>query len=149
MIERNTRMAMKLSLAGMIAVFSMLPLWSPPARAQDADICTDRIKGGNKVEACTRAFNAGGTPANRAEYLAHRGNSYLADRAFDKAMADYEAGVKLDARCARCYAGRAGYYLLAVKQYDLAIRDANKALELLPGLAIAITIRDSAMRQRR
>lgn len=138
---------MKLCFAGMIAVFVVL--LAPSVRAQDADICTDRIKGGDKKEACTRAFNAGGTTANRAEYLAHRGNSYLADRAFDRAMADYEAGVKLDNRCARCYAGRASYYLLAAKQYDLAIRDANKALELLPGLAIAITIRDAAMRQRR
>jgi len=108
----------------------LLFLTCAPAWADDMKICMGEEKG-DRVPTCTRLVNAATTPAERSLLLAHRGVALLPDDHV-RALADFNEGIKINAKCADCYAGRGAYYLLVTKQVDLARRDIAQALMLDP-----------------
>jgi lipoprotein NlpI len=79
------------------------------------------------------------TPEERSVLLAHRGVALLLlPDQHARALADFNEGIKINAKCADCYGGRGAYYLLVTKQVDLARRDIAQALMLQPDNGFAL-----------
>ena len=100
-------------------------------------VCMGEEKG-DRIATCTRLVDATTLPTNRSVLLAHRGVALLNSGQPSRALADFDEGIKIDAKCADCYAGRGAYYLLVTKQIALARRDIEQALKLQPDNGFAL-----------
>lgn len=100
----------------MASLVFMLLLTCAPAGADDLKICMGQEKG-DRIATCTRLVDAATTPEARSVMLAHRGVAIMPNQPA-RALADFNEGIKINAKCADCYAGRGAYYLLALKQIE-------------------------------
>ena len=105
--------------------------------ASDADWSDCKRQDGDRariIAACARiAGDKRSPPRERAIALNNRGNAYQTNKDFGRAIADYDAALRLDPNLAHTYLNRA----LALKgegEYARALADANKALELSPAI---------------
>jgi tetratricopeptide (TPR) repeat protein len=83
-----------------------------------------------RIAACTRLLRqVGDNDAQRAAILVGRGNAYFASGAFDQALQDYNAAIRMDDRVALYYFNKGavlsklGRYRAAIKAYSLSIRE--------------------------
>jgi Flp pilus assembly protein TadD len=81
-------------------------------------------------------------PSSAQDYV-ERGNTYLEQGMYDKAIADYNAAIKLAPNDAWAYNGR-GLAYYHKEMYDKAIADYNAALKIDPGYADAYNNRGLA-----
>ena len=90
------------------------------------------------IAACARIVgDKRSAPRERAIALNNRGNAYQTNKDFGRAIADYDAALRLDPKLAHTYLNRA----LALKgdgEYARALADANKSLELEPADPVAL-----------
>jgi tetratricopeptide (TPR) repeat protein len=107
----------------------------PVLAASDVDWSACKREDGDRgkiIAACARiAGDKRTSPHDRAVALNNRGNAYQTNKDYARAVADYDAALRLDASLAHTYLNRA----LAFKgegEYERALADANKALELAP-----------------
>ena len=103
--------------------------------ASDADWSDCKREDGDRariIAACARiAGDKRSPPRERAIALNNRGNAYQTNKDFARAIADYDAALRLDPSLAHTYLNRA----LALKEegeYARALADVTKALELQP-----------------
>jgi Flp pilus assembly protein TadD len=108
------------------------------ALADDLKICMGEEKG-DRIATCTRLVDAATTPLGRSNLLAHRGIAIMPTQPA-RALADFNEGIRINSKCADCYAGRGAYYLLAAKEVELARRDIRQALMLQPDNGFALHI---------
>ncbi len=109
--------------------------------ASDADWSECKREDGDRakiIAACARiAGDKHSPPRERAIALNNRGNAYQTNEDFGRAIADYDAALRLDPNLAHTYLNRA----LALKgegEYARALADANKSLELAPADPVAL-----------
>jgi tetratricopeptide (TPR) repeat protein len=124
------------------------------AAAGDADQCTRQNDPDARVAACTRILQGGSeTAPHRAAAFNNRGRAYQAKDDLDRAIADFNETIRLDAKYALAY-----YAQYAVARYargvryqikgdgDRAIADFDEAIRLDPKNARAFNIRGYAYR---
>jgi tetratricopeptide (TPR) repeat protein len=130
-------------MRGYLRMFCVLAsvLGSGPLLALSEDWSVCKLEDGDRgkiIAACGRiAGDKRSAPRERAIALNNRGNAYQMNKDYARAIADYDAALRLDASLARTYLNRA----LAHKnegEYDRALADANKSMELAPGDAVAL-----------
>ncbi len=115
--------------------------WSD-CKSEDAG-ARDRI-----ILACGRiASNKKTPPKDRAVALNNRGNAYQGKSEFSRAIADYNAALRLDPTIALVYVNRAFAYK-DTGDYDRAIADADRSIELNPNNAVAFRARGDIYKAR-
>lgn len=114
----------------------------------NAAVCNDG-EGLIRIRACTRIIKTGrlyGKPINREDLaIVHniRGNAFSNDMNYDKAIADYDAAVRLDPGYANAYYNRGIAYASSGRPVQ-AIADYDAVLRLKPGFAPAYFGRGNA-----
>lgn len=109
---------------------------SAPAHADERFDC-EKLKGDASIRACSAVIEAGTyDAADLATAYLNRGLEYFALRAYDQAIADYTAAIRLDAKKADVYNNRGNAYHVK-RDYAKAIRDFNRAIALNPAHALA------------
>lgn len=97
-----------------------------------------------RISVCSQALDSGAlSRQERADALTMRGAAYMLTAAFDKALADYDAVVRLAPVSALAHNNRGGAYF-AKAQSDLAVKDFDRALALEPNYAGALGNRGAA-----
>lgn len=85
-----------------------------------------------RIEACNRMLADAGIPANvRAAVHIKRGEAYIMKRDYERALPEYEQGIKLNPGNWEGYNGR-GVLFGKMGQYDRAFKDYDKATQLNP-----------------
>ena len=124
------------------------------ALAVEASLCAgeDNTSIEQQVAACTRLIKLGANTkasavpkakSNLAWAYVRRGGAYTDGRDYARAIADFDAAIKLDETSAEAYSGRglANYYQGA---FDQAIQDENQAVALSPKAAGPYRVRGYA-----
>jgi tetratricopeptide (TPR) repeat protein len=120
--------------------------WSP-ARADDRQAC-EKARAAVAIAACTRLIDAGGGSAkDLALYHRSRGIRHRANNDYDRAIADFDAAIKLDPTLATAY-GQRGWTFYQKRDFDRAIADADEALRLDPKLDQPNVTRGNAVRSK-
>jgi Tfp pilus assembly protein PilF len=135
----NTNIRMSpgdIAMRRILASLVLMLLTCASGLADDLKICMGEEKG-DRIATCTRLVDAATTPADRSVLLAHRGVAIMPTQPA-RALADFNEGIKINPKCADCYAGRGAYYLLALKEIELARRDIRQALVLQPDNGFAL-----------
>jgi tetratricopeptide (TPR) repeat protein len=121
------------ALSLIVIMLGMLGLFAPldPVQAQtpdpDKQACGASQRGEAQIAACTRIIERrGATPRDRAVALNFRGNGYRFLGDLDRAIADYDQSIRLDARYAGPRNGRA-YAKMQKAKFKYAT-DAERAL---------------------
>lgn len=112
-------------------LFLAAVLLADPASAGDADTCRN-ASGDEAIDACTRAITSGEYGGNYiATLLLKRGLKYHAKGDNDRAMADYDAAIRLDPQNADAFYNR-GVEYRNKGDYDRAIADFDEVIRLDP-----------------
>lgn len=123
--------------------------WIPaPAGAQTLidRSCTGKsdIPAGQQILGCSDAIKSGAFAGkDLAAAFGNRGSAYLDKGELDRAIADYDQAITIDATSAVSFYGRAAAYF-AKKQNDNAIDDLTRSLALDPNFAVAYNGRGNA-----
>ncbi len=81
------------------------PAFVAPARADDSKVCVDG-NGAAKIAACTRAIQSGRWRGRDLAWaFIDRGNGYEGGGDPDRAIADYQAAIRLETNDANAYIG--------------------------------------------
>lgn len=135
----------KISAAAVIVLLSALSYaaWHSARPAPDPEQCNasdpdTRIEGCNALIALSEK-----SPDLQAAAYLKRGVAYRLKGQFDKAIADYNAALRINPHYAEAYNNR-GDAQDALGQYDKAIADADMALKIKPDLAAAYDTRGQA-----
>jgi tetratricopeptide (TPR) repeat protein len=106
-------------------------IW-PEKLLADSRVCHDDAVGaGPIIEACTRMIESGLLDERQLVAAYSRRGFYYAATQTDRALADYDAALKIQPDSAAVLTDRAWIYL-EHDRVDAAMADANKAIELLP-----------------
>jgi tetratricopeptide (TPR) repeat protein len=99
----------------------------------DAKDCASYTADPNlRIEACNRILADASVPANvRAAVHIKQGEAYIMKRDYERALPEYEQGIRLNPGNWEGYNGR-GVLLYKMGQYDRAFKDYDKATELNP-----------------
>jgi len=98
----------------------------------DGQDCLHQRDNDLRIEACTRILDEANEPANvRAAALVGRGEAFTYKRDYQKALADYEQGIKLDPKNWEGFNGR-GVVLAQTGHSERAIADYMTASKLNP-----------------
>jgi tetratricopeptide (TPR) repeat protein len=134
-----------------ICLFAFIVCGNAARAASDADWSACKREDGDRagiIAACARiAGDKRSSPRERAIALNNRGNAYQGNKEPGRAIADYDAALRLDPNLAHTYLNRA----LAYKEqgeYARALADANKALELQPGDPVSLRGRGDILMAR-
>jgi tetratricopeptide (TPR) repeat protein len=121
----------------------MLALAAGAARAENLDYCYMGLgahEAGHYelgIDYYTRCIDGGGLAVpNLAAAYFNRGNAYYDMSAFDRAIGDYDAGIRLDLHAADIYTNR-GLAYINKGNYRQAIWDFDEAIRVDPGFALA------------
>ena len=79
-----------------------------------------------------------------AQYHLKRGNDYAAQEKWQRAIAEYDEALVMNARNATAYNAR-GLAWLALKDHGLALRDFKQAIKLAPDFAAAYAWRGQTL----
>jgi len=97
-----------------------------------------------KLESCTALIESGGqTSQTRVAAFNSRGNVHLSQRAYDRAIDDYNEAIGLDPKYAIGFNNR-GLAYQRKGQIDRAIEDYDEAIRLNPAYALAFANRATA-----
>ena len=125
-------------LVGFCAFLAIGIVAAVPAGAQTSqqlNWCSggrDSPSADQKIAACTAVIQSGHySGKSLALVFNNRANGYLRKEDFDRAMADYDQALKLDANYALAYNNRGEVYFLR-KNYDRAIADFDQAIRIDP-----------------
>ena len=130
-MRQNKRRARLAFVLGAMTTFC-----SPPAFADDSDDCADG-KGDAAIAACTRAIASGHWKGgDQAINFYNRGLDYYAKGDYVRAIADFEAAIRVDPKMFDAYDERGNVYY-AKRDYDRAIADYSVAIRLNPSNARA------------
>lgn len=127
---------------------------SPAGSTDDWANCAQSADDDRSIRACTNIITAGReSRENLVTAYMWRGNAYKLKGMFgdfigdygnpDRAIADYDAAIKLNPQLAEAYRER-GFAYDEKRDYDRAIADETKAIELNPALVDAYRWRASA-----
>ena len=101
------------------------------------------------IAACSEVIEAGpNSGVDLSVAFFNRGNAHLRERAFDRAIADYDQTIKLNPKHAMAYFYR-GNANSVIGRFDRAIADYDKAIELNPEFPAAYAMRGKAYRGKR
>lgn len=115
---------------------AMTTLCSPSGFADDGDDCAE-AKGDAAIAACTRAIASGRWKGrDQGINFYNRGLDYYAEGDYVRAIADFEAAIKLDPKMFDAYDDRGNVYYVK-RDYDRAIADYSVAIKLNPSDARA------------
>ena len=120
-------------LAIVIAALGLLAQPAPAATLRDLADCGVFEHVDATIAACTRVLEEEATPdAERGVALYNRGTAYEAKGAYDAALADYTAVLKIK-QIGLVYANR-GLVYQRLRDYQRSIADLDEALRLSPDL---------------
>jgi lipoprotein NlpI len=109
--------------------FAVLCASSGPAASASREANWRRCADGN-LGACAAIIRSRGeTDAGRAAAHYNRGNAYLRQRRYDRAIADYDAAIRLQPGLAEAFNNRCLAYL-KLNRFDLATRDFDQTIRL-------------------
>lgn len=86
------------------------------------------------IDACTKLANSGASARERAGALVNRALAFKRQKAFDRALADYDAAIRIDPGLATALQNR-GALFLEKGDFDRAISDFTETIRLRPGVA--------------
>lgn len=109
------------------AAFALVAL-SGQASNRDWDDC-DSKDNARIIRGCTNVLRAKETPRNRSIAFSQRGRAYYHLERHDEALADYNQAIALSPD-ASDYHDRALVYGVGKKQYDLALKDIDRAIAM-------------------
>lgn len=103
------------------------------------------------IEGCTAVIDSGRASARvLAEALVNRGDAYrLRRNDIDRALADYNAAIRVAPDFARAFASRGFVHLFARPQLDRAVVDFSEAIRIDPGSALVLYYRGVAWSGKR
>lgn len=131
---------MRVRVYAALMAATMAPVLAARAQqSEDQSLCTANtgISREQRLESCTAVIKAGlGTPQNLAIALNSRGNVYLNLKDYDRAIADYDQAIELNAKYAVAFSNRGAAYR-SKGRYDRAIQDYDRAIEIIPNYAVA------------
>ncbi len=112
-----------------------------PAGADVVRDCGSGIRADRRIAACTEIIGKGGTGAMGlpAAYT-NRGRGYLDKLDYERALAEFDAAIRIDPKFSLAYASRSRAYG-ENHDYERGIADADEAIRLDPGSARAYNIR--------
>jgi tetratricopeptide (TPR) repeat protein len=113
------------------ALLLVLQVTSSPSFADDKDTCVNAA-GDERIAACSRVIAAG--RGNLAWAYHYRGFAYQTKGDHDRAIADYDAAIRLDPKNALPYFNR-GFAYQTKGDNDRAIADYDAAIRLDPKYA--------------
>src|SRR5690242_19011626 len=135
---------------GMIAAGFLLVSAAHAQQPKDWQLCQDRAHTslGNHIRSCTDIINADRISSrNRAIAYNNRGNALREKGALDRAMADFDAAIRLEPRLADAYVNR-GITWYRRGDFDRAIADYDEAIRLDPADAYPFNNRCLALRAK-
>jgi tetratricopeptide (TPR) repeat protein len=120
------------SIGGAVAAvlaFFLLGAGQASAQRVYVDACINESNPKFEIQACTRVIEFFGAETAQISWaFYHRGNAYVAQQDYDRAILDYDAAIKLKPDHAHAYADRGlayfgkGAFARAIEDYDQAIR---------------------------
>jgi tetratricopeptide (TPR) repeat protein len=125
------------------AVVALLAFGSAIGSALGDEIC-DKGKGDDSIAACSRLIEQ--NPKFAAAYN-NRGLAYQNKRDYDRAIADYNEAIRLDAQNTVAYNNRGNTHL-DKGENDRAIADYDEAIRFNPKYAIAYNGRGNAYKEK-
>ncbi len=133
------------ALATFLGIAAFVAFIGPAAASDQRDVCAT-TQGDEKVDACSRAIDAGIWQGRElAPLYLNRGQAYLDRWDFNLALSDFNQAIRLDPNLAAAYDGRGLFY----KFYpDRAIADYDEAIRLDPNSAKAYIDRSAAYRAK-
>jgi tetratricopeptide (TPR) repeat protein len=131
-----------------VAAFVITCLFHAPAaaqatRLQNIELCNgaDRTSSEPRIKGCTALILSDSEPPRiRSVAYNNRGNAYIADGAYDRAIADFDKAIEIAPNYAKAFNNRAVAHDKK-GQHDLAMRDLEEALKIDAGYAAAFTNR--------
>jgi tetratricopeptide (TPR) repeat protein len=137
-ISRARRRASIVSVGLAALTVAAVPAFVAAARADDSKVCVDG-NGAAKIAACTRAIQSGRWRGRDLAWaFIDRGNGYEGSGDPDRALADYQAAIRLDPKDANAYIGLGNAYR-DKHDAERAIAGYDQAIRLAPKNAIALT----------
>src|SRR5947208_3638609 len=134
-----------LCLALVLPLALVVGALSPAEAADDRQDC-EKAKREEAIAACTRLIGAQhAKPQDLLFAHMNRGIKYRLGADHDRAIADFDAAIKLDPKHAPAY-GQRGWAYQYKRDYDRAFTDANEAMRLDPKLELAYLARGNAVR---
>lgn len=109
------------------------------SRLKNIELCNgaDRTSSEPRIRGCTALILSDGEPARiRSVAYNNRGNAYVADGAYDRAIEDFGHAIGMVPNYAKAFNNRAVAYGKK-GQHGLALRDLDEALRIDPGYATA------------
>jgi tetratricopeptide (TPR) repeat protein len=120
-----------------LATAAILFSLSLPVQAGDKEDCVVEGNEERAVAACTALIDGGASGADLAQALFVRANALGILEKLDEAEADIRKAVELEPGNAQYHFGLGNFYLLAKSEYEQAIAEYDKAIELKPDFALA------------
>jgi len=120
------------SLVAAIALAISACATSAFADPSDSEACLRPSTPDAQIAACTRLIEAGAAnPSDLAAFYFHRAIARRFQKQYDAAIADFDAGLKLDPKAALGYIGR-GTTRALMRQLGDAVKDFDTGLQLDP-----------------
>lgn len=119
------------------------PAEAQSSRLKNIELCNsvDRTSSEPRIRGCTALILADGeTPRILSVAYNNRGNAYVAEGEYDRAIQDYDQAIKVNPNYAKAFNNR-GVAYARKGQHDLAVRDFNEAVKLDPDYAVAFANR--------
>jgi tetratricopeptide (TPR) repeat protein len=136
------------AVAVALLIVGVAPAVGAKSRPANPARTCNSASGDGAIAACTRAIESGKFKGhNLATLHVNRGVELSNKGELDRAIADYDKAIALDAKYALAYNGRGNAYR-ARGDNDRAIADYGKAIELNPELAVAFSNRGDAYRNK-
>jgi lipoprotein NlpI len=135
LLARGMVVVLSWPAVGMAALFfSVAPVWTFAARADDADTCV-KGSGDEKIAACTGVIKSGKWSGRGLAWAyINRGWAYNVKEDYAHAIADETEAIRLNPEDANAYIYR-GWAYDDTDQFDRAIADETKAIQLKPTAA--------------
>ena len=129
------------------ACAALLLLGAGSAHAGAADDCNQGRDPDRQLRGCSAYIRLGkGAPENLATAHLNRANVYAQRAKYDRALADYDAALALDAQNPLIPYNRGNAYFDS-RQYERAVADFSRAVRLDAGFALAYFNRGLAQEQ--
>ena len=131
------------------AALTVIPLGATAQTGTDADLCRNITNNPDlAIKHCTRALETGKlSPRERAQVLVSRGVEWANKRDYDRAIADYDAALKIDPKFSEALHNRGSAWAhkgdpdRAIADFDAALRINPKNENALHARAVELSVK--------
>lgn len=136
-------------ISWLAAALTAIPLGVAAQTGADAELCRSISNNPDlAIKHCTRALDSGKlSPQDRAQALLNRGVEWANKKDFDRAIADYDAALKIDPKLADALHNRGSAWAYkgdpdrAIADFDAALRINPKGADVLHARAVELTVK--------